>query len=133
VLVSILLGSASSSDLNFALPRNIQREKTSPNRSGLDRNETAAPRRPGNPAGYLAGKAIQIGEDTPQRASSVMRQRESPVQNILGIPILIIARAASKNQVIQALCGPQEKLNLYGFERKLNPAILGSGENAGIE
>jgi four helix bundle protein len=99
------LGSARESrdwyHLNFALPRNIQREKTSPNRSGLDRNGTAAPRRPGNPVGYLAWKSIQIGEDTPHRASPVMRQRESPVQRILGIPTLIFARAASKNQVLQ--------------------------------
>jgi hypothetical protein len=29
-----------------------------------------------------------------------MRQRESPVQKILGIPTLIFARAASKNQVL---------------------------------
>jgi hypothetical protein len=86
--------------LNFALPRNIQIEKTSPNRSGLDRNETAALRRPGKPGGYMAWMAIQIREDTPHRASSVMRQRESPVQTILGMPPLIVARAASKNQEV---------------------------------
>lgn len=34
---------------------------------------------------------------------------------------------------IQALCGLQEKLNLYGFKRKLNPAIVGSAENACVE
>jgi hypothetical protein len=59
--------------LSFALPRKIQIEKTSPNRSGLDRNETAVPRRPGKPVGYLAWKSIQVGEDTPHRASPVMR------------------------------------------------------------
>ncbi len=34
---------------------------------------------------------------------------------------------------IQALCGLQEKLNFYGFKGKLNPAIVGSAENASVE